>query len=250
VTEPQALRVAHALVPELVEAGARAVVLTGSHARGDAHADSDLDLLVLGEGPAYALELREGVLVSISWRMEQACREAFLDPRQAGSVVPGWRGAVIFHDPNGVAAALQREANDWSWSLVDTAVDRTASEWLTGLAEEVHKLAGARATGRPAMAAVNRSVLALQLGSLMALHLRILYETENVLWDLVAERLGEPWRSLQARALGLEGSFEDSCAAALALYAVAAHTLAPVLDPTQRAVVERACALAGHRPAP
>jgi predicted nucleotidyltransferase len=69
-----ARKLADQLVPELVTRGAVAVVLTGSYARGDAARASDLDLMIVGAGPNYLLDVRDGVLVAESWASEEAHR--------------------------------------------------------------------------------------------------------------------------------------------------------------------------------
>jgi Nucleotidyltransferase domain len=230
---------------ELAAAGAAAVVLTGSQARGTATPESDVDLVAIGEGPDYDLDLRSGRLVSLSWRTAAAQRERFGLPRAAGQEVPAWRSAVIVADRAGIAAELQELARNWSWA--DIAIP--AREWvaaeLTGWAEEVHKLVAALRHGRPRVAAVQRNLLATHLAPVLAVHFRILADSENDLWDLVAAQAGESWRTAQDRALGAASEpLAISCRAALELYAIAADIAGDVLTGRQRPVVAAAIALA------
>jgi hypothetical protein len=79
----------------------------------------------------------------------------------------------------------------------------------------------------------------------LAVHFETLQATENEVWDAIARRAGEPWRSRQDRALGLgRPSLEDSCRAALELYAEAASIAGELLDDQQRSVVAQAVGLA------
>jgi hypothetical protein len=96
------------------------------------------------------------------------------------------------------------------------------AEKATGYAEEVHKLAAALRNGNRPLAAGQRSLLAVHLAPVVAVHRRILYGSENHLWDLVSGAMGEGWHELQSAALGLGGEgFERTCAAALGLYGLA-----------------------------
>jgi hypothetical protein len=230
---------AEKLAASLAEQGALAVAIVGSHARGEAGPDSDLDLAVVGEGPHYRLEAHGGVLVSFGWAPEAEQRRRLYDPAWISTHVPGWREADAVLDPNGVAASIQEEARAWTWDGVEPACDRWAAEQLTGLAEEVLKL---RASPRETSASVQRSVLALRLAKIVAVRRRILYDSENRLWDEVSAAMGAEWTAAQRAALGLDGAtWESSCHAALHLYALATAELAPTLDRDQQAVV----ALAG-----
>jgi len=74
---------AEQLVSELVDSGATAVALTGSYARGDPTTNSDLDLMIVGEGQSN-LTVRVGVLVAQSWASEDEYRGRFLDPLRSG----------------------------------------------------------------------------------------------------------------------------------------------------------------------
>ncbi|HEV2745545.1 MAG TPA: hypothetical protein VGV91_20495 [Rubrobacter sp.] len=65
------------------------------------------------------------------------------------------------------------------------------AEEITSLAEEVHKLVAALRDGHRTVAAVQRSVLALRPAQVLGVHRRILYGSENRLWDLVADAMGE-----------------------------------------------------------
>jgi predicted nucleotidyltransferase len=225
----------------LVSDGAQAVVLTGSHARGAATDDSDIDVTAIGEGPAYRMEVVDGELFSIAWRTVDGERAAMRDPARAGAAVPAWRSVEILHDPSGVASVLVTEARAWDWALIDDACDRWVAEEAAGYAEEVHKLVAARRRGDDLGTAVQRSVLALRLGPIMAVWCRLLYESENELWHLLADRLGEPWASTQRKALALDGADHAAATeAALRLYAIVAQTADPLLDDRQRAVVRRA----------
>ena len=106
-----ALPVARDAARDLAREGAEAVVLVGSHARGDAGPGSDLDLLAVGqESYLPRLDLRGGLLVSVSMQPPAAHRESFESPELVCEAVPGWRDALVLHDPEGLAASLVAEA--------------------------------------------------------------------------------------------------------------------------------------------
>ncbi len=227
-------------------AGAEAAVLVGSHARGDAGPDSDVDVLAVGPRTfSFRLERRGGLLVSISSRLPEAYRREMADPGSVGTAVPGWREAVVLHDPEGKAGALIEEAKAWTWESLERRCDGWVAEEITSLAEEVHKLAAALRAGHRTTAAVQRSILAVRLAPIMAVHHRILYGSENRLWDLVADAMGEEWRQAQSAAFGLRFGlrgepFEETCRAALRLYSLAADEAHAPLDERQHKVVRRA----------
>ncbi|RPI97121.1 MAG: nucleotidyltransferase domain-containing protein [Chloroflexi bacterium] len=235
------------LTHELVEGGARAVVLMGSYARGDAADHSDIDLTVVGDG-APSISLRNGIMVVIGWSKAETLRADFTEPLRAGAAIPGWWRAIILNDPDGVAAQLQDVSQRWTWNDVGQATcDAAVAREMAGLAEEVHKLVNGLNQHRQTMAAVQRNILVLRMAGIMALHHRMLYESENRLWDEVAACVGGSWAAAQARAMGLHGEpFAETCAAALELYALSARDVLPLLDSEQRAVVTHACRIAGH----
>lgn len=248
VIEPAILVIAREVTSEFVARGATAVVLMGSHARGDAHPLSDLDIPAISDAPALGSVLRGGrLVVSDSLRPNQV-RASFTSVAQCVTYVPGWRRAITLHDPTGIAAALRADAHAWDWNTVgDAACDQHVAAGMTGLAEEVHKLVAALDRRRHWTAAVQRSVLALQLAGNMAVRYRILYETENELWDLIAARMGEQWSRAQGTAFATGGeAFEDTCRTALMLYALAAREALPLLSVEQLAVVRHACSVGGY----
>jgi len=236
----EAKAIAERLARSLGDQGALVVALVGSYATDDATAESDLDLAVVGEGPHYRLETHDGLLVSSGWATAEEQRRRLYDPVYLGTHVTGWSEAVLLHDPEAVGAAINREAQAWTWEHVADRVDEWVAESLTGFAEEVQKLVTSLGRGQTTTAAVQRSVLALRLAEVLALRRRILYGSENRLWDLVAQEMGPAWRDAQASALGVGGeSFEVGSKAALRLFAISASEVMPLLDDRQRAVVEQ-----------
>lgn len=240
VTEPH--RLVAALLPELIACGARAIALAGSRVGGRATRYSDLDVIAVGprdlDGYSRAVD---GVLVVVASMPEETHRADFRDPAYL-SWVPTWRSAQIVHDPEAVAVALQREAAAWTWDVVgDERCDRWVAAQITGYAEEVHKLASGVELRDPTLAAVQRSVLALRLPAVMAVHRRLLYESENELWSRICVEFGSAWRGAFEAALILpDRDPSESSAAALTLYRLAAAHARDVLDDDQRAVVDLA----------
>ena len=241
----RAIDAAHDLAKQLIDEGAEAVILTGSWARGDAHPESDLDLRVVGESKPKRLQRHQGFLVSTAWQPEDKHRELFEEPEEVGSIVPGWRSAILLEDPNGVAAKLQREAEEWTWDRVDTSsADKYVATEITKLAEEVHSLFSNLDQDISTGAAMQRSTVALETAPVMAVHHRLLYESEKKLWDLVGERQGEGWDKAQETALGEGGEdFLATCDAAFALFTMAAKETRDLLNDDQREVVEHAMTL-------
>ncbi len=237
----RAKAIAERVARSLADQGARAVALVGSYARGDATAESDVDLAVIGDGPHYRLELHDGLLVSLGWATAEEQRRRLYDPAYLGTHVPGWRTAIAVYDPEALAAATRQEARDWVWGQVEDRCDQWVAESFTGYAEEMQKLAASIKDGERATASVQRSLLALRLAPVMALKRRLLYNSENQLWNILARELGAAWTEAQSDALGLGGeSVEASCTAALRLFALAADEVRPLLDERQLAVVEHA----------
>lgn len=229
------------LVAELVPKGAEVIALTGSHARGNATRRSDLDVIVIGDGPRYFVEVRDGVLVAQAWSSEAEQRRRFGDPREVGAAVPGWREAVILHDPEARGAGLKREAFDWSWEQLDGRCDQWVADELVGYAEEVQKLAAAVERQEVLSAAVLRTLLAFRMPRIVSIHHRLLYGSENVLWDQVGDMMGAEWQRTHAAALSVGGeSFDQSCAAALHLFQLAFNAVRHLLDERQLAVARHA----------
>jgi len=241
------LLVSRAVSRRLAKHGAEAVVLFGSRVRGDAYKESDIDIHAIGKGFQYRLERYQGFLVSIAWMTPAQHRKAFKNPSEAGGIVPAWRNAAIIYDPQGIADSLKQEAKRWRWRPLNKKADRWVAEETTGYAEEVHRLIGNLQVGQRSAAAIMRSVLAFKMAQILAVHCRILYDTENRLWDLVSTKMGTEWTQLQSIALG-EGNenFEDTCKAALELYAMAAQEVRHLLNLRQCHVVAYACDIAGY----
>ncbi len=227
--------------------GAEAVVLVGSQARGDYGPDSDVDVLAIGPQTfSFRLERRGGLLVSVSSRPPEAYRREMADPGSVGTAVPGWREAFVLHDPEGSAVSLIEEAKAWTWEPLGRRCDGWVAEEICSLAEEVHKLVTALRDGHHVKAAVQRSVLAVRPAQVLAVHRRILHGSENRLWDLVSDAMGEEWGRMQSAALGLgDESFEETCRAALGLYGLAANEVHHLFDGRQERVVRHARELGG-----
>lgn len=239
MTDPEIAGVAHTAAMDLVAEGAKAVVLAGSQVRGDATDLSDIDLCAMGSGRAYTLRVVRGRLVAISWRSEDDERRALRQPSSVGAAVPAWRTARILHDPDGVALGLKHEAVAFEWATISTVCDEWVADATIGYAEEILKLIAARRGGDQLQAAVQRSVLALRLPMVMAVHHRLLYDTENRLWHLVAQAMGEGWTSAQATVLGVTPG-EDADRAALTLFRLAVGEVRPLLSPSQTEVADLA----------
>ena len=234
-----------ATVADLVAAGTSGVVLLGSQVRGDAHEHSDVNLVALGDGPDYMLRQVHELLMSVSWRTPAEVRAAFADPREAGGAVPGWRGALILYEPDRELAALVEAARNWTWADIEASRRTWIATEVTVHAEEVHRLVGSLAMGRRASAAANRNLLATQLPMIAAVHQQILYDSEHRLFDLVADAMGPRWQESQEAALALHAeALDESCRAALDLYALLAPAVEDYLAKDQRAVVTAAADLA------
>lgn len=242
---PDVLRAAREVADGLAGQRAEAVVLVGSRVRGDAHGHSDLDLIALGRGPVRRLEVHEPFVVAVQWRTAAQVRGGFADLEDLGTV-PGWRRALVLYDPKRQAASLKREALAWTWKALGPRPDAWVAEQITDYAEEVLKLVGSLRAGRYSAAAAQRSVLALRLPRVLAVHRRTLYDGDSQLYEAICAAMGEPWRRAHRRALGVEAeTLEQTCGAALELYALAAEETKQLLDERQFAVVRGACTAAG-----
>ncbi|MEV3936229.1 nucleotidyltransferase domain-containing protein [Glycomyces sp. NPDC049804] len=241
----QALAIAERVAAELAP-GTLGIGLFGSVAAGTDHPQSDIDLfLVVDTGAGTEVRQVEGRMVTLSRKTRDDLEGGLAHPWEAVTAVGAWRRARILHDPDGRMAALQARARAWTWEAIGPEADRWAARELVGLAEEVHKIHGMLVLDRPRAAAANRAVLVLQLGYALAVSGRLTCESENDLWDAVADAEGPDWAAAWDAAAGiLPADHETGCRAALALYRHAAGRLTPHLDAGERAVVDTAGALA------
>lgn len=223
--------------------GAKATLLTGSHARGDARPDSDVDLLAVGEGPEGWMEIVDGRLVGVYWWTADEVRRRLADPGEALLTVRAWRDAVVLDDPTGVGAELQREAREWSWDKLEHEADAWVADKLVVWAEYLPKLAAALQAGRLLDAAALRGQLAVQLAELFAVRRRLTEESENGFWETVADEGGPEWRT--ALEAALRGGNDDS-AAVIELYRLLVEEVTELFDDRQRAVIDYALGAASR----
>lgn len=227
------------LTRELVREGARAVVLIGSWTRSEPHDGSDVDLLAIGRERPHRMLVRDGFLVSQDWFSLARCRREFLDPGTVGASVPAWRDALIFHDPKGIARRFQQQARVWDWEKLGKRTDRWVARSVADLAEKVGKMVGMARGGNHRAAAINAGLLAARMGYVLSVHRRVLYGSENELWDRISEGSPEAWRTAQDAALGLsQGSRSETIRAAGGLYRMTAAEVAAILNAEERTAVD------------
>ena len=234
------------LVRELADANTEALGLTGSHARGDAGAHSDVDLWhfvhQLPDDPfaAYTLRMVQGHLVSISVR--RLAEEAALmrAPLMAIAVVPGFRQMRILHDPQGSLAQVVEAARSFEWATLQPAAAEYASYDLCGNAEEVGKLISALAQRDESMALFWLNALLPGMMRAMTLGMGLLMDTENRHFQQLQAAIGadSEWSRALRAALGQPpAAAEVRVRAGLRLYRATAALLAPQVQPAHRPVI-------------
>jgi hypothetical protein len=242
-------------------ADVEALALTGSHARGEATAHSDVDLLRFTqadpttERERYHLWLLDGRLVSISTTTIAAKRAELTRPESALWAVSGLRQARILRDRDGALAGLIAEAHAFTWTpaLRAAAADH-ASETLAGLTEEVHKLLGARERGDES--ALLYAALGLQQSLTRAALVAhgVLLASENAYFAeaLRLADVGSRWEQLLRVVIGYDAPPAGASPArrrgdaALWLYVEATRLLADRLTAEDGALVAEAVARIQH----
>ena len=226
--------------------GVRAIVLLGSHARGDAGPWSDVDLVRLVEAGAVpegaGSHLIDERLVVVS-NVEPAGIDAwFSEPEAAVNALGGLRFGRALIERDGAWAAVVARAAAFRW---DAAMQRRAEAWcsaqMVGWIEEAHKgLEGLRRddVGRLLNA---RFGLSWGLTRVLSVYHGVLATGDNGFWrELAADIPAHPWVELRAVAFGLDGSaLRDQVRAGLRLYVAIAEQLAPTLLPEHAPLVAR-----------
>ncbi|HEX9069635.1 MAG TPA: nucleotidyltransferase domain-containing protein [Ktedonobacterales bacterium] len=227
-----------ALVAELDGPSVTGIALGGSYARGDANPFSDVDLAAfVPDGrpvPAKRLIVRDGYLVSISWKTCAAWREGLSHPERAILLAPSARALRILLDRDGSLARLVEAGRRFEWAPLQAEADRFASQLLALTAEHARKTLAALvardelalSTALASMASHSVLAVATQRG--------IMITSENTLARQVIESVGESslWAHALRLALGATGTPGLLAArgqAALGLYGETAALLREVL---------------------
>ncbi len=234
------------LVNEMVDDNTEALGLTGSHARGDAGAHSDVDVwrfvYRLPDDPfaGYSLRMVQDHLVSISVRRLADEAALMRAPLTAIAVVPGFRQMCVLHDPQHALARVIEQAHAFEWDSLQPAADACASYDLCGNAEEVGKLVSALALGDEGMALFWLNALIPGLLRAVTLGLGLLVETENRQLQQLQAAVGvdSAWSQALRAALGVPpAATEVRVCAGLRLYRETAALLAPQILPAHAPVV-------------
>lgn len=120
-----------------------AVVLMGSHARGQAERYSDIDLVCVIQGdsaPEAESHYVDDQLVVVSYVTVEQTRAWFTEPRQVVEVMRNLQQAKVLIDRTRFFAKLQERAQQFEWtSDHQYRADEYAANQMVGLIEEVHK---------------------------------------------------------------------------------------------------------------
>ena len=223
----------------------KALVLMGSHARGDAGPYSDIDLVrFVAEADAdlagASSHLLAGVLVVVSNVTPSQVESWFTEPKAATDAIAGLRLARALIDRDNTFAAIQARAHTFVWDeTLQGKADLWASEQMVGWIEEVHKgLEGLhrRDPGRLLNASFG---LSWGLSSVVKVQRGVLVSGDNGFFNEVAAAVGveTAWSQLRAIAFGVADvhdrppSLRERVVAGLHLYGLTAELLGPAIQP-------------------
>lgn len=240
------------LAHDLIGPGIRGIVLTGSHARGDAtpYSDIDFDVFVADEAQRPAgphLFYSGSTLVSVVRTSVAETRALLGAPAEAIFAVPGLRNARILHDPDGEVARLQEEARAFCWDTVQEAANCSAARRVVKDAEAIHKLLGVLHGGGEGGIAYMLAWLIRGATDAVAVQRGIMVPSVNQYFDLVQAAVGQgsAWTDAHRRALGMGQALtlQERAHATMSLYRETVSLLDAVLDGAQREVARGPLAL-------
>ncbi|MEZ4737496.1 MAG: nucleotidyltransferase domain-containing protein [Caldilineaceae bacterium] len=234
-----------------------AIVLMGSHARGDAGPYSDVDLVRFVAEEAADLtgagsHLRDGVLVVISNATPKRVEGWFTDPEQATNTMAGLRMARALIDRHDTFAAIQARAHAFCWTEdLQMKADLWVSEQMVGWIEEVHKgLEGLRR--RDPGRLLNASFgLSWGLSTVVKVQRGILLSGDNGFFQEITHAIGPDsvWSQLYGVAFGVAEvhgrppSLRERVVAGLHLYALTADLIGPALQPEHAPLIHETVTL-------
>lgn len=230
-----------------------AIALYGSHARGDAGPDSDIDLIRFlqtdeADPPGSGSHLIDDTLVVVSNYTPSTVASWFTEPTAAVTAIAPLRQAQPLLDPNGTFAQLQTRAHAFTWTdELQHKADRWASEQLVGWIEEAHKgLEGLRRNdeGRLLNATFG---LSWGLTNVVKVQRGVLVYSDNTLIDQVMASVGPTsrWAQYCRRSFGMAlanespPSLRGRVVAGLQLYLETADLLQPAIQAQEATVIAR-----------
>jgi predicted nucleotidyltransferase len=226
------------------------VGIVGSYARGQEskYSDVDLDIYVskLPENKyeRYTLRYLEEKLVSLKYTLLDDERSALTNPHRAIWAVPGWRGMKILLDKDGSMSALQKAAQDFDWSTLQSAADEFAAEEVMGCAEEAHKILNGLARGHESTVLYATWGLVKSLLEAVAVQKGLMIISENRYFDLIQDSVGRDskWTRAFRTAWGLDtnaSQYQSRGTAALSLYRLTAAMFDGLIPEKHRKVVHK-----------
>jgi hypothetical protein len=236
------------------------VGIVGSYARGQEskYSDVDFDIFVsqLPESPydRYSLRYWDGKLISLKYTLLDDERSALTAPRRAIWAVPGLRGMKIVLDKDGSMSALQKAAQEFDWSSLQSAANEIAAEEVMGNAEEVHKILNGLSRGHESMVLYAVWGLVKHMLEAVAVQRGLMIVSENRYFDLIQDSMGRDskWTRAFRTAWGLDpgaSQYQARGAGALALYRLTAAMFDELIPEKHRTVVNNTLRLikeAGH----
>ncbi|MEZ4713332.1 MAG: nucleotidyltransferase domain-containing protein [Caldilineaceae bacterium] len=224
--------------------GVRAIVLLGSHARGDAGPYSDVDLQRLvddapGALPSGDSHLIDGHLVVVGTVTPAAVEAWFSEPQQATNMMAGLQPARVLIDRDNYFAQIQSRARNFRWDdAMQAKANAYASEQMVGWIEEAHKALQGLMYDDVGRMLLGRFGLSWGLLGLVKVQRGIMLTTENEMLARVIESVGvdTEWARLCRTAFGLHEtghappSVHEEVRAGLRLYVETARLLANAIQ--------------------
>ncbi len=239
------------LAAEFADETVHAVALSGSFARGEADAYSDVDLvcythiLPSARRDRERLVYRGGRLVSVALQSVDERLADLRQPADAIVAVPALRRLRILLDRDGSLAALRQAAHEFVWEPLQPAADAYASFTLERLAEVAHKILGGLATRDEGRVVPYTWELVLDLTQAVATQRGVLVDSGRTYFRQMQGAVGQGamWTRQHRLATGVETEITPlppalaRGAAALRLYRETAALLRPILEPAHRELV-------------
>ena len=242
-----------ALVSALIERfdgpDIRAIVLMGSHARGDAGPYSDIDLarfIYEPSGHEAVSYLIDGYLVVVTDIGTTTIETWFSEPEEASNFIGGLRSAQPLLDRDQTFANLQARARSFTWDApMQLKANAWASRQMIGWIEEVYKgLEGLRRKDKGRLLNA-RHGCSWGLSRVVQVQRGVLLSGDNAFYDELAVAVGwdSQWVRLRRIAFGVTEenetapSLREQVTAGLRLYVRTAEMLTGTLRPEDEPLV-------------